>query len=204
MDPNDRRAIDELFANLDETARRAGPPEPEADDLIHRRLRENPSAAYHLAQTVVAQRTALERAQDRIDELEGRPGFSRRQAAGAPPREEGGFLSRMFGGGDRSRTAVPATHAPDPRGRPGYDPRYDRGMGRPGFGGGGFLAGAAQTAMGVAGGVLLGNMIMNAFDGNEAQAQTLTDGAGSQDQLNENDFGGGDDMGDVGDFGGDW
>jgi hypothetical protein len=36
--------------------------------------------------------------------------------------------------------------------------------------GGGFLAGAAQTAMGVAGGVLLGNMIASAFGGNEANA----------------------------------
>lgn len=36
--------------------------------------------------------------------------------------------------------------------------------------GGGFLAGAAQTAMGVAGGVLLGNAIAGMFGGSEAQA----------------------------------
>nr|MBX2856195.1 DUF2076 family protein [Paracoccaceae bacterium] len=36
--------------------------------------------------------------------------------------------------------------------------------------GGGFLAGAAQTAMGVAGGVLLANAIGGMFDGGEAQA----------------------------------
>lgn len=46
--------------------------------------------------------------------------------------------------------------------------------GRPGFGGGfgggGFLAGAAQTAMGVAGGVLLGNAIAGMFGGDEAKA----------------------------------
>jgi hypothetical protein len=36
--------------------------------------------------------------------------------------------------------------------------------------GGGFLAGAAQTAMGVAGGVLLGNAIAGMFGGDEAQA----------------------------------
>jgi hypothetical protein len=34
-------------------------------------------------------------------------------------------------------------------------------------GGGGFLAGAAQTAMGVAGGVLIGNMIADAFSGGD-------------------------------------
>jgi hypothetical protein len=37
--------------------------------------------------------------------------------------------------------------------------------------GGGFLAGAAQTAMGVAGGLLIGNMIMGAFEGDEAAAE---------------------------------
>lgn len=204
MDPNDRRAIDDLFSNLDETARRAGPPEPEADDLIHRRLRENPAAAYHLAQTVVAQRAALENAQDRIDQLEGWPGYSRgqAQAQAAQPREEGGLLSRIFGGGSGgSRTAVPTTHAPDPRGA--HDPRFNRGMGRPG--GGGFLAGAAQTAMGVAGGVIVGNMLMNAFGGDQAQAQTAVDSGGQDAQPQDagGDYGG-DDFGDVGDFGGDW
>lgn len=197
MDPNDRRAIDDLFANLDETARRAGPPEPGADDLIHRRLRENPAAAYHLAQTVVAQRAALENAQDRIDQLEGRPGFSRQQAAqqASGSREEGGLLSRIFGGGgDRGRTAVPTTHAPDPRGRQGGDPRFGGGMGR--AGGGGFLAGAAQTAMGVAGGVIVGNMLMNAFSGDQAEAQTAAPQEAAP--ADEGDYG------DVGDFGGDW
>ncbi|HCF19261.1 MAG TPA: DUF2076 domain-containing protein, partial [Rhodospirillum rubrum] len=33
-----------------------------------------------------------------------------------------------------------------------------------------FLAGAMQTAMGVAGGVLMGNAIMSLFSGDEAQA----------------------------------
>ena len=36
--------------------------------------------------------------------------------------------------------------------------------------GGGFLAGAAQTAMGVAGGMLLTNAVMGMMGGNEAQA----------------------------------
>jgi hypothetical protein len=36
--------------------------------------------------------------------------------------------------------------------------------------GGGFLAGAAQTAMGVAGGLLLGNAIAELIQGDEAKA----------------------------------
>ena len=39
-----------------------------------------------------------------------------------------------------------------------------------GYGGGGFLAGAAQTALGVAGGVLLGSAIASMFGAGSAQA----------------------------------
>jgi hypothetical protein len=43
----------------------------------------------------------------------------------------------------------------------------------PGRGGGGFLAGAAQTAMGVAGGMMLGSMLTGAF-GSDASATAAT------------------------------
>jgi len=82
---------------------------------------------------------------------------------------------------------------------------YDRRGMQPG-GGGGFLAGAAQTALGVAGGVLLGNMIAGMFSPGEARADEYDQGH-DQDQGNadpgadDNDddmFGGGFDTG--GDF----
>jgi hypothetical protein len=69
----------------------------------------------------------------------------------------------------------------------GYEPGP---WGVPAYGGGGFLAGAAQTALGVAGGVLLGSMIAGAFAGDAEAAEA--------DQGDEGDQGG-----DGGDFGGD-
>jgi uncharacterized protein len=75
----------------------------------------------------------------------------------------------------------------------------------PGYGGGGFLAGAAQTAMGVAGGVLLGNMLADWLMPDPAAAQDpQTDAdlsgdasdAGSMDVADAGDFGGFD----IGDF----
>ncbi|WP_081160602.1 DUF2076 family protein [Ensifer aridi] len=56
--------------------------------------------------------------------------------------------------------------------------------------GSGFLAGAAQTAMGVAGGVLLGNAIAGMLGGSEANAVETSE---PRDQEN--------DGGDSGDFG---
>ncbi|HEY9009788.1 MAG TPA: DUF2076 domain-containing protein [Devosia sp.] len=79
-----------------------------------------------------------------------------------------------------------------------YDDRSDR---RGGWGGGGFLAGAAQTAMGVAGGVLLGSAIGSLFGGGSAHAAETH----QQNDVSDsgNDAGNDQDFGDAGDFGGD-
>jgi uncharacterized protein len=68
----------------------------------------------------------------------------------------------------------------------------------PGFAGGGFLAGAAQTAMGVAGGVLLGNMLADWLMPDPAAAQG---GAADADLSGGGADAGGTDVADAGDFG---
>src|SRR5690606_38013612 len=103
------------------------------------------------------------RCRARIEELEAQ--------AAAAPRQSGGLFGSLFG------SSAPAA----PR-RSGAVPSVSRQAQASGaapaspFGQqqqparGGFLAGAAQTAMGVAGGVLLGNAIAGMLGGNEAQA----------------------------------
>ncbi len=85
-------------------------------------------------------------------------------------------------------------------------PQPDRGYGvQPAgpWGGGGFLAGAAQTAMGVAGGVLLGNMIAGAlFGGGDAYAADNSDNGNDNNADNGSDGGWGDSGGDGGGGGG--
>jgi len=49
-------------------------------------------------------------------------------------------------------------------------------------GGGGFLAGAAQTALGVTGGVLLGNAIAGMLGGHEAKAAEPAADKGTEDK----------------------
>ncbi|WP_139043988.1 DUF2076 family protein, partial [Allomesorhizobium alhagi] len=63
--------------------------------------------------------------------------------------------------------------------------------------GGGFLAGAAQTAMGVAGGVLLGNAIAGMFGGNQAQAAEPAETADNEAAPDEAGFDEGGDFGDI-------
>lgn len=102
----------------------------------------------------------------------------------------GGFLSSIFGGGQRS---APAGGFSRPGQQPGYAPQPQQyapqggpwggapqqggpwggqpGYAQPGYAqpqaaaGGGFLRGALTTAAGVAGGMVVGNALMNAFSG---------------------------------------
>ena len=161
MDQRDREAIEGLFGRIARVAQRSGPRDRGAEALINAKIGQQPAAPYYMAQTILMQEKALNEAQARIDELEGR-----------------GYEAVR-----RRRSGGPWDYAP-------------------GWGGGGFLAGAAQTAMGVAGGVVLGNMLADWLTPDEASAQDLQqDGdlqgdAGNADVADAGGFG---DF-DIGDF----
>ena len=197
LSPEDRNAIEGLFSRLAEAERRAPQRDAEAEALINRELVRQPASPYYLAQTVVVQQQALEQAEQRIGDLE-------RQLA---ERERGGMFGGLFddGRGRQNRTDDRQVPASTQRNRGPWD--RDESYGR-GQGGGGFLAGAAQTALGVAGGVLLGSMIGSMFGAGAAHAaapdNNQSDNASDagqdnqQDSQQDSDFG----QGDSG-FGGD-
>lgn len=184
LSSDDRRAIEGLFDRVADVERQNPHRDQDAEWLIANSIRRQPNAPYYLAQTVVVQQQALEEAERRIAALEGQ--------------------SRGRGIADDRRRDAP--RGPWERNSDQQDDRYNR---RGGLGGGGFLAGAAQTAMGVAGGMLLGSMIGSLFGagsanaaegGNDSQQDSGNDTASDQDAGGDaGDFGGGDfDMG--GDF----
>ncbi|MFC3630807.1 DUF2076 domain-containing protein [Paracoccus angustae] len=155
MDHHDRQAIEELFRKLSEAARAQPHRDPEAEALIADGIARNPGAAYYLAQTVIVQQQALDAAQAQIERLQDQP----RQGGG-------GLFGRLFGGGQQQGArpmAAPPAQAYGRQPQPVHGGGPWTSGGRPA--GGGFMAGAAQTAMGVAGGVLLGNAIGGMFAG---------------------------------------
>ncbi|MGF1621003.1 MAG: DUF2076 domain-containing protein [Rhodomicrobiaceae bacterium] len=165
MNEQDRQAIEGLFSRLSEAEKQAGPRDTEADAFIRQRIGDQPGAPYMMAQTIVMQNYALEQAQQRINELEAQSAASQQ----AQPNG-GGMLGGFFGGG-RSADAgrrpgmVPvAGQRANPAGGGPQPPM------QPQAGGGGFLAGAAQTAMGVAGGMMLGSALGGMFGGSSAEA----------------------------------
>jgi hypothetical protein len=160
MDHQDRQAIEHLFGKLAQVEGQSALPDAQAAEFIRSQTTRQPNAPYYMAQTIVVQEQALNAAQARLAELEHQ--LSGRPAGG------GGFLSSLFGGGQPQRRPQPY----QPQHTQGMPPHMAPGMGgmAPGRGGSGFLAGAAQTAMGVAGGMMLGNMLAGAFGGDDAKA----------------------------------
>jgi uncharacterized protein len=124
LNPEDRRAIEDLFERLDDVAGRTGPRDVEAEALIREKIASQPATPYYMAQTILVQETALREARERIAALEERS------------EHEGGGVRGPWERQERQERT-----------------------------GGGFLAGAAQTALGVTGGFLLGSAIAGLFTG---------------------------------------
>lgn len=159
MDRNDQQAIEDLFGKLAEVERQGQPRDGESENFIRDRIARQPGAPYYMAQTIVVQEEALKAAQARIAELES-----------SASQGSGGFLGGLFGGASPSaRGSVPRVGR-SPMGAPAMPAR-----GAERRSGGGFLAGAAQTAMGVAGGVLLANMLGGMLAGDAEAADAGVD-----------------------------
>ncbi|WP_082609620.1 DUF2076 domain-containing protein [Bosea sp. Root381] len=201
MTPQERDVIAGIFDRLRQAANQ--PRDPEAENFIAERLREQPYAPYAMAQAVYVQETALTNLQAQVEDLQAQLRELQSRPAEAPA-QAGGFLSGIFGGGpqpNQPRRSVPSfpqrsqeepASAPSsawtgrqgmmaaaPGGQPGPDGQPGP-AGRPSPwsnqgqqqapGRGGFMATALTTAAGVAGGMMLGSVLTNAFGGGSAKA----------------------------------
>jgi hypothetical protein len=176
MDSNDKQAIENLFDRLAQVERQSPPRDADAEAYIRDSIARQPGAPYYMAQTIVALEQALAAAQARIEEFEAQSTRTSRPSTG-------GLLDGLFGSRQPTRPgAVPLV------GRSGAAAPEQTGMSR----GGGFLAGAAQTAIGVAGGLLLGNALAGMLEGDKgesAHAESAQDHAASQEpELGEAGF----------------
>jgi hypothetical protein len=150
------------------------PIDPEADRLIADLFNRYPEARYRLTQTAFVQEAALVEMQNRVQQLEWELENARRQGQATQGR---GMLGGLFGGGGGRPAPMP------PRPQPQYPPGYNPAMMQQGRGGSGFLGTAMMTAVGVAGGLVLGNALMGAFSGGAAEAATGAAGDFAQDAV---------------------
>jgi uncharacterized protein len=168
MQSEEQRLIDGLFSRLKQAEAQSAPRDATAEGVIAQHVQAQPAAPYYMAQTILIQEAAIKQLNERIQALEGEV----TQLQANKPAS-GGFLAGLFGGGQ----SQPRVNDPIPGaqnyGRPapaqaGYAAPQAQNYAQ-GRSGGGFMAGALQTAAGVAGGVVLGNMLMSMFSGTHPQ-----------------------------------
>jgi len=187
MSPEERQLLTDLFERVRGAANT--PRDHDAEDLITQKFREQPYAAYFLAQAVIVQDQALQSMTNRVHELEAQVEDLESQTSASRQQSTGflGSLGSLFG----SRDSTPQRSAPyDQREGRLYDDyrNQDRYRGRdyydepapapspwgrsgatgpwsqPSMGSsGGFLSGALTTAAGVAGGVLVADAVRDMF-----------------------------------------
>jgi hypothetical protein len=160
MDTTERQVIDDLFGKLRQVEEQTGPRDHEAEAHIRGLVAGQPAAPYYMAQTILMQEQALAAAQARLQDMESE--LKARPAGG-------GFLAGLFGGGT---APAPGRRSQGVIGDPrvaAYAKPDQAGWQRQ-AGGTGFLAGAMQTAIGVAGGMMLASALGSMFAADEAEA----------------------------------
>ena len=170
MQSEEQRLIDGLFSRLKQAETQSAPRDAEAEKTIAGYVQGQPAAPYYMAQTILIQEAAIKQLNERIQALES--DVSRLQST---KQNSGGFLAGLFGGGQSSSSGsepIPGSQNYARQAPPAQQPGYAQPQAQnyaPARSGGGFMSGALQTAAGVAGGVVLGNMLMNMFSGSHPQ-----------------------------------
>ena len=161
MQNEEQQLIESLFTRLKQAESQSGPRDSAAEKFIQQQVQQQPGAPYYMAQSILIQEAALKQLNARVSQLESELTQARQQ----PQQNSGGFLSGLFGGGNRAQPVQPLPASSQPWGnaptqtqqQPAYAPASAPAAGR------GFLGGALQTAAGVAGGVVLAEMLTSMF-----------------------------------------
>lgn len=159
MQREEQQLIENLFSRLKQAESQSSPRDATAEQLISQQIQQQPAAPYYMAQAIIIQEAAMKQLNSRVSELEAQLASARQPSA---QQSSGGFLSGLFGGGSARQQPAQAspsawgntpqqsnTYAPQPASAPSA--------------GRGFLGGALQTAVGVAGGVMMADMLTSMF-----------------------------------------
>ncbi|MDD2055244.1 DUF2076 domain-containing protein [Pseudomonas putida] len=193
MNHEEQTLIDGLFSRLQQAQAQPGPRDAEAEARIREHLLRQPTAGYYMTQAILVQEAALKQLDEQNRQLQAQLQQAqadlqqaRSQGSPAPSSGGGGFLSSIFGGGNRE--PQPAAPAPSASGggwrepvRPAANAPAQNFNAQPGYAsqppqqppaaaGSGFLGGALKTAAGVAGGVMLAQGLSSLFSHNQQPA----------------------------------
>jgi len=175
MEPQEKKLIENLFNRLADSETNDLNRDIPADNLITKLLNKQPHASYYMAQTILVQETAINKLNEHIHELENKISLMKKleQKQGTSS-----FLSNLFGSKSSEKIFKQTNDnwATSPslkdsnqsipnnmRAASHNSPMHANNSAQSGNGNS-FLSGALQTATGVAGGMVMANMLTHLFD----------------------------------------
>lgn len=150
MQSKEQRLIEGLFQRIQQAEQSAEPRNIEAERQINDCIQKNPAAPYYMVQSLLIQEAALNKLNQQINQLKNE--ISQLKTTQQPTGKR--LLGTLFGNRSQTRTQ---DQSPMPTAN--YNGSLPSGPSRCGS----FMSGALQTAAGVAGGMVLGNMLNNMF-----------------------------------------
>ncbi|MES1954472.1 DUF2076 domain-containing protein [Salinisphaera hydrothermalis] len=160
MESQEKQMIDGLLDRLQQAEEQTGARDGEAATHIAERIKAQPHAPYYMAQAMLIQEAALKKLQAQVSELERRLAQAEQHPASG---NRGGFLAGLFGGGGSGAYSSAPSNAAGSASSGGSSYTPPPSAGPAPSRGSGFLGGALQTAAGVAGGIMVADMLTGMF-----------------------------------------
>ncbi|CAL4326245.1 DUF2076 domain-containing protein [Buchnera aphidicola] len=170
MKDEEKNLIENLFNRLKTTELNSSERDQSADDLIQKLVKKQPASSYYMAQTILIQETAIKKMSITIEELKKRietlnnmeksikkPSFLSNFFKTSPITQNTSHNDNIW---KEKENISPLQHSNTTMSSPTTQTIPTVTTTR----NSGFLSNALQTATGVAGGMILGNMLMNVFN----------------------------------------
>jgi hypothetical protein len=175
MEDQEKQLIEGLFHRLKNTELHSNDRDEQADELIQKLVKKQPFSSYYMTQTILIQETAIKKMSIQIEELKKRI----EELKNHNSTKKTSFLSNFFKSNSsaenkslddnvwkndmrrQSHHINPNISSPVAQQTP-IITRHSS-----------FLSNALQTATGVAGGMILGNMLMNVFSHSKPEEEVM-------------------------------
>ncbi|CAL4320753.1 DUF2076 domain-containing protein [Buchnera aphidicola] len=162
MKDEEKKLIENLFHRLKNTELKSSERDDQADVLIQSLVKKNPHSSYYMVQTMLIQETAIKKMSLQIEELKNKISILNSEKL----KKKTSFLSNFL----KKDSVLPSssydnTNVWNNNQKPlqSANTNFPTSSTMNTTSNNGFLKNALQTATGVAGGMILGNMLMNIF-----------------------------------------
>ncbi|QCI24835.1 DUF2076 domain-containing protein [Buchnera aphidicola (Rhopalosiphum padi)] len=162
MKDEEKNLIENLFHRLKKTEQNSSERDDTADALIQSLVKKQPYSSYYMVQTILIQETAIKKMSLKIEELKNqisllnsdqvkkKPSFLSNFLKKDPASQTESYDNKIW---KKNQNTLESCNTNIPTSSTATTTRNS-----------GFLKNALQTATGVAGGMILGNMLMNIFN----------------------------------------